>query len=422
MSQQHPALELAEAVADQLHHPQVIRRFLPHDRWYPQSLANGAPGIALLHVELAALGLRPWQRVHDWLTSEPHFVTGPPSNPYYGAPAFAHAMAAAARTIPNAYQRALSSLDISIESAVLQRISAARTRLDQAKIPVRAEFDTIRGLTGYGAYLLHRAPQSDALREILCYLVRIVEPIAVEGHPVPGWWCQGSPSKRLDGQFPHGHSNHGVAHGIGGPLALLSLAAIRGIQVAGQAAAIHTICAWLDSWETTTGSATNWPYWISLTELCQGNAARPWAQRPSWCYGTAGLGRALQLAAIATGDSARKHRVETAVATTLADQATLTVTTDSSLCHGFAGLAHLASVIAADATPQAAQQLRAHIPRLLGRVQEAGPAPRTVAEKLLTSAAAGPGFLDGAAGIALAGLAAIIHPPQSRWDTCLLIA
>jgi len=148
-------------------------------------------------------------------------------------------MAAATRANPSAYQHALSILDNSIDSTVLQRISAAHVRLDQAQIPVPAEFDTIRGLTGYGTYLLHRPPHSDTLRAILCYLVRLVEPIAIDGHPVPGWWCQGSPSKRLDGQFPHGHSNHEVAHGIGGPLALLSLAAIQGIQVAGQPTAIQ---------------------------------------------------------------------------------------------------------------------------------------------------------------------------------------
>lgn len=422
MSQQHPALQLAETVADLLHHPEAISQYVPHDRWHPQSLANGAPGIALLHIELAALGLRPWQRVHDWLASERHFAAGPESNPYYGAPAFAHAMAAAARANPAAYQHALSKLDDSIDSAVLQRISVACARVNQAQLPLPAEFDTIRGLTGYGAYLLHRAPHGDTVRAILDYLVRLVEPIAVEGHTLPGWWCQGSPSKRLDGQFPHGHSNHGVAHGIGGPLALLSLATIRGIHVDGQQNAIHTICTWLDYWETSNGTATNWPYWISLTELHQRHADRPWAQRPSWCYGTAGLGRALQLAAIATDDTTRKHHIEAAVANTLADPAALTVTTDSSLCHGFAGLALLASVMAADAAPQAGQQLRAHIPSLLHRIQDTGPDPQAVAEKLLTSAAAGPGFLDGAAGTALAGLSAIIDPPQSRWDTCLLIA
>lgn len=422
MSQAHPALQLAEAVADLLHHPQAISQFVSHDTWYPQSLANGVPGIALLHVELAAAGIRPWQRVHDWLASQRHFVTGPESNPYYGAPAFAHAMASAAQLMPNLYQRALSSLDNDIDAVVRERVAAAYGRFDKAVAPQLSEFDTIRGLTGYGAYLLRRVPQSDALREILAYLVRLTDPIVVEEHKVPGWWCQGAPSKRYEGQFPHGHSNHGVAHGIGGPLALLSLAAIRGIHVDGQLPAIHAICGWLDAWEATNGGATNWPYWVGLSELRQRRADRPWAQRPSWCYGTAGLGRALQLAAIATGDLVRQHRVETAVADTLVDDNALAVTTDSSLCHGFAGLAHLAAVVAADAAPSAAQQLRARIPALFHRVQVTGPEPRAIAGKLLTSAVAGPGLLDGAAGTALAVLAATVHPPLSRWDTCLLIA
>lgn len=415
---QRQALRLAEAVADLLHHPQTVSQYVPRDTWHPQSLATGAPGIALLHIELAALGIRSWRRVHDWLTSAQHYVTGPHSNPFYGAPAYAHAMAAAARVNPNTYQRALSKLDDSIESAVRLRLDAAHRRLDTAQPPVPAEFDTIRGLTGYGAYLMHRMPHGDILQAILRYLVRLTEPITVAGHIVPGWWCHGPPTTRLDGRFPHGHSNHGVAHGIGGPLALLSLATIRGIHVDGQEAATRTICAWLDTWQTES-AVTSWPYWINLTELHQQQADRP-AQRPSWCYGTAGLGRALQLAAIATRDPGRRQHVETAVADTLTDQTALEVTTDASLCHGFAGLAHLAHVVAADATPLAARRLRTRIPSLLHRIHNPRTDPHTAARKLAASAA-GPGLLDGAAGTALAALSTTVAAPQSGWDTCLLI-
>ena len=60
--------DLAVAVADLLAHPDDPR--LPiRQPWWQQSLALGVPGIALLHVELAAAGLRPWQRAHHWLTA-----------------------------------------------------------------------------------------------------------------------------------------------------------------------------------------------------------------------------------------------------------------------------------------------------------------------------------------------------------------
>lgn len=76
-----------------------------------------------------------------------------------------------------------------------------------------------------------------------------------------------NPSGWHTARFAGDHANRGVAHGIiGGPLALLSLAARRGIIADGQLAAISGICDWLRCWHTTDPAEPAWPYWISLPD------------------------------------------------------------------------------------------------------------------------------------------------------------
>jgi hypothetical protein len=179
----------------------------------------------------------------------------------------------------------------------------------------------------------------------------------------------------------------------------------------------------LDRWQQETGRGPAWPYWITLGELRAGCLAPSAPRRPSWCYGTAGLARARQLAALALGDTGLQIDAENALVAALTDPDQLRATTDNGLCHGFAGLAHVAARTADDAHPSTAGRLRAAIPALLAAVHPPGTDPAHAATALVQDEAQGPGLLNGAAGTALALLApSTAAPPRSDWDTCLLIA
>ncbi len=69
-----------------------------------------------------------------------------------------------------------------------RRIDLARQRIDRGQRPAFAEYDLLHGLTGIGAHLLARAPGDDALGRILAYLVRLTEPLRIDGQTLPGWW------------------------------------------------------------------------------------------------------------------------------------------------------------------------------------------------------------------------------------------
>ncbi|MFF0740502.1 lanthionine synthetase C family protein [Streptomyces sp. NPDC004111] len=414
-------LAVSDAIADLLATPDAAAVPRHTTAEHRQQLAYGPLGIALLHIERAASGRGPWQRVHDWMaaaTAQP-LTTGPDSHPFYGAPALAHAVACAAEHLPGPYQRALDKLDTQMTADVTRRIDAAHRRLDAQLLPTLAEFDCIRGLAGHGSHLLRRDPGSPAMRAVLEYCVRLTEPLTDQRENLPGWWTAGSPSGRPHPDFPLGHGNLGVAHGIGGVLAVLALAARKGALVAGHHDALRTILAWLDHWQDPSGQGTVWPYWVTRAELRTDRLAPSSPRRPSWCYGTAGLARAQQLAALVLGDTSRQSTAEETLACALHDPAQIEATTDHGLCHGFAGLAHVAARTAHDAHPQTAERLRTVLPVLLTGVCRPDAVPAEAARALLQDEEAGPGFLNGASGAAL-GLMSAATAPHSAWDACLL--
>lgn len=352
-----------------------------------QSLAEGAAGIALLHLET-----RTWEAAIAALEAAvaDGVSVAAGASLYYGAPALAFVLAASDQP---GLARAKATAAAGTATVTRHRLEAAHRRIDHRQRPPYTEFDLIRGLTGLGV-TLRRLGDLDLLREVLTYLVRLTEPI--DG--LPGWWCPTGPNRNRPGPA-RGHSNHGIAHGITGPLALLTLSMIDGVEVDGQRAAITRICDWLDHWERQSGGSGWWPEIITRDDLDRGDTSRPGPLRPSWCYGTPGIARAQQLAARALNDTRRQHKAETAFTTCVRDPRQLARLTDRGLCHGTGGLLTTGRRIAADTlTP-------IPLTPLLLLHQQTTTAPDEP-----------PGLLDGTAGADLAALGT-----TTSWDACLLL-
>jgi hypothetical protein len=326
---------------------------------------------------------------------------------FFDVPALAFVTHAAAGNTRR-YQRALTRLDTATEEVTRARLAAAHARIDNGDRPAVAEFDLIRGLTGLGAYHLCQAPHAEVTAAVLAYLVRLTEPLP--GHDgLPGWWTEHGPTGQPPPDYPGGHGNFGMAHGITGPLALLALTLRHGVVVDGHDEAIARICAWLDDWQQNHSAGPWWPRTITLDEARTGHCKQTGPLQPSWCYGTPGIARAQQLAALATGDTTRRQIAETALLGCLNDPGQLARIVDPSLCHGAAGLLHTAWRAAGDA---ATGELSTHLPRLAALlVERLQTAPRSIE------------LLEGSTGAALAlHTAAAGTAPRSGWDTCLLLA
>ncbi|GAA5200797.1 hypothetical protein GCM10023322_79490 [Rugosimonospora acidiphila] len=353
-----------------------------------QSLADGAAGIALLHLETgnwpaACAALR------RATTGGMSIANG--ASLFYGAPALAFVLAAT--DYPGlAHARATAAHGTA--TVTRRRLDAAHRRIDQHQQPHYAEYDLIRGLTGLGV-TLRRLRDHDLLRQVLDYLVRLTEPLGT----LPGWWCWNGP-ERTQPPPAGGHANLGMAHGITGPLALLSLTLLDGVTVQGHIPAMTRICRWLDTWQQHTNSITWWPQTLTRADLRHGTPAQQAPLRPSWCYGTPSITRAQQLAGRAMRDTARQHLAETAFTSCLTDPTQTRLLIDRGLCHGTAGLLATARRVAADSLT--------YIPLASMEDLHRQTTP-TIDEPA--------GLLDGTAGSALATATA-----TTSWDACLLLA
>lgn len=364
-------------------------------------------GTALLHIERALTGTGTWASAHaqvQTLASEP-VVANEHAALYYGAPAVAFVLDAAAADGVLRYRSAAENLHAHVVRLARQRLEAAARRAASGAATAFGEYDLFYGLTGFGVQLLRRMPGSDILTDVLRYIISLTRPRRDEGEELPGWWVAHSPDPILP--TPGGHANAGMAHGAAGLLALLSIATRQGVVVEGQAEAIEALAAWFDRWCQDSPDGPWWPQWLTRENLRTGRPAQPRPGRPSWCYGAAGIARALQLAAIATNNSARRQAAEDAMAACLSDRQ-LGRITEAGLCHGMAGVYQAAYRAACDAgTPKIRERLPA------------------VAAALTRCAAAEaentPGLLTGDAGVNLA-LETVRHTtPRTGWDACLLI-
>ncbi|MFI9486961.1 lanthionine synthetase C family protein [Promicromonospora sp. NPDC052451] len=369
-----------------------------------QSLGGGAVGIALLHIERARTGHGDWTTAHGWLREaarEP-VSAGANAGLFYGAPALALAL----HTMTDA-SGSLSQLDRAVTAITRRRLDQASARWRTASTPPMGEHDLIRGLAGLGAYHLHRHPDHEVTTQVLDYLVRLTEPLPGR-EELPGWWTHTAPTKQTAGtaRFADGHANLSMSHGIAAALTVLALALRRGARVRGHEAAIERICSWCDTWEQHDETGTWWPSILTLAQV-RGYEPLPSRHRPSWCYGTPGIARALQLAALATGNEQRRQAAENALLNEVRSTQSVATLTDAGLCHGLAGVLATTWRAGIDAaTPDLTNEVTQLVQAVVARTDP-------LSEEIE--------FLDGLAGTALALHTTATDHREAQWDTCLLL-
>ncbi|SDT11946.1 lanthionine synthetase C family protein [Actinoplanes derwentensis] len=398
--------DLLDTIAAQLADPGIIDR-TAGERTNPASLAGGAVGIALLHLERAVSGRGDEATAHHWIraaTGDP-VSAGPNANLFHGVPTLALLLHAA--TALGGYQRTAALLSDRTVALTRTRLAAATARLDAGQALTMSEFDLVHGLTGHGVYHLRRHPDHPITHDVLTYLTRLTTPLASAGGRPP-WWLDSGLGGTPDPSFPGGHGNLGVAHGISAVIALLALAVTTGQHPPGTLDAIADLCSWTDQHCHHDGTSWWWPPY--LTDAAA--RATPSRHRPSWCYGTAGIARAQQLAGLALHDTVRQHRAEAAMRTAVTEPGWRTLLTEPGLCHGSAGLLQAAWRTATSSTTATAAQITTHLPGLAD----------DLAHQLQTAAPDTPELMNGLAGAALALHNAHTGTNATGWDAFLLLA
>lgn len=405
-----PALSTADQLARALAAPETVwPGGRPHGgRSWPQSLAGGASGIALLHIERARTGHGDWDTAHNWLAIavQGEVSAAANANLYFGAPALAFITHRAA-SASSRYLRVLERLDEATLTVARTRLAEAHRRIDRAEPPPMEEFDLIQGLSGLGAYHLSRHPHHEITQDVLAYLVRLTEPMPDPAR-APSWWMNVAPTGAPSADYPQGHGNFGLSHGIGSALSVLSLALLRDLAIPGMGDAVERICAWTDQWRQGDEIGPWWPGLISMQQATDGHVHPTLRPRASWCYGVSGTARAQQLAGLALRDPARVQAAENAILATLRDPLQLDRLPEIGLCHGMAGLVHAAWRMA---TETGNSEIAAELPRLTDRLITA-----------LDQDNHDPELLDGTAGAALALHTLGTGSAAPHWDTFLALA
>ena len=432
-SARHIALEVARRIVDRPRLAAALAgaarqtRFPEGMRWQPHGLAQGNAGLALLcgHLDTAQPEAG-WDRAgHGFLRAAVAGIEQHRGDVHPGAFAGLAGLAFAAWSLSRGgarYRALLESLDHSLAIAMLGATTAQSQRATAGGV---WQFDAISGLAGTGAYLVCRRSRpvvADALDAVLRWLIHLTAPTA--GGP-PRWHTpphlMADPSMIV--QYPCGNLNFGLAHGIPGPLALMSIAYRDGVDLPGLPDAIAHVAHFIADHRIDGPHGVDWPTAIALDVdgTWQVNrAAGP--SRTAWCYGSPGVARSLWLAGDAIGDRALKALAVEAMAAALRRPVPERLIDSPTLCHGVSGL--LAIVLRFVHDDEHAHELISGAQALTRELLALYDPDRPLGYVSIEpgcNRVDHPGLLDGAAGVALALLAAATSA-EPGWDRLFLLS
>ncbi|MEW6281924.1 MAG: lanthionine synthetase C family protein [Candidatus Eremiobacterota bacterium] len=346
-------------------------------RWTPWSVAQGDAGLALLYGQLdRTLPGQGWDALAHRCLERAVRATEQPGARLSGALFSGWAgllFVAEYLSRGTRYARLRTTLRAQAEDSsqrLLERLQAHRGGLGVG------DWDLISGLTGC-AVALTREPVLRFLADLLQRTGWVTPADQVHASMRP--------------ELPEGGFNLGLAHGVPGPLALLCLA---GQPAPEPALGILERARLEDDW------GPNWPNAVPLRAGGQPDYVHLRPTHAAWCYGSPGVARALWHA------GRRQPALEAMRAVARRPDAARRLASPA-LCHGWAGLALQALRFWNDTSDPDLEALA-----------------RTMFQRLTeeTSWMEGhPGFLDGAAGIALALAAAASHV-EPGWDRILLLS
>ncbi|MEU8568022.1 lanthionine synthetase C family protein [Streptomyces pathocidini] len=411
-------------MADRLADPRYVTRHATEAPGMEGALlANGRAGTALLFAELAHTEPAYADAARASLVECARTLGSAPSRS--GLFSGLAGLGLAGRAVAGATGR-----EVPIRRQILGALTPAarsfsglvRGRLTTDDAPLRmADYDLLYGLTGMGVYFLAEAPEgSDSLGEVVSALTRLQGTRKVNGRQVPAWCVTSAPAAE-DAQ---GFLNLGMAHGISGPLAFLSVVLLSGQEYPGLREAVERLAAWLLGRRgTSPEGGTAWPRFLQVDEHGRTSPGTPFTQL-SWCYGDVSVGNAVRLAGRALGREDWTSLATRALLTACGGPPPGEPLRDAALCHGWSGLLALVLRGAEDAPGDAGAELVAeHLAeRVLEHYDPSTPFGFQADLGTLNPRQDDPGFLMGAAGIALA-----LHAygtggtPRTGWDAALLL-
>ena len=408
-------LAINQAALAQTHYPQIVH-------WDPFAVAQGDAGLALTCAALdACFPHEGWDVAgHDYLDysveSLPDAGFLPPGL-FSGLGGLAFAAHSLSRD-GTRYQRLLATLD----STLSERACAQAAHLSGRHGVAVSEFDVVTGLSGVGVYLLCRR-SLPLVHSTLRTVLKAMVDLTGESGGTPNWHTPAhliADESMLD-RYPLGNLNCGLAHGIPGPLAFMSLALSEGVSVDGLESAIGRTAEWIVRHQTRDAFGVNWPTVVPC--LPEGTPPPEWldSSRAAWCYGTPGVARALWLAGQALDDDDLRGLAIDGMAAVYRRPVSERRIDSPTFCHGVAGLLQVTLRFAHDTgEPVFREAAEALCEQLLAEYDPQRPLGFASIEPE-GNRVDQPGLLDGAPGVILPMLAAVTDAPP-KWDRLFLLS
>lgn len=278
--------------------------------------------------------------------------------------------------------------------------------------------DLIRGVAGTGVYFLERLPHPAARKGLELVLERLTE-MSEAQESGTAWYVD--PATVLEDRralFPEGYYDTGMAHGQAGVIAVLARMVAAGVESARPLLADAT--RWLLALRLPDDTGGRYPLMIDKRPDSPTHGGRL-----AWCYGDAGVACALLAAGQALGDSAIVDEAVSLALVSAGRDREDAGASDVPLCHGSAGLMHIFNRLwQSTGEERLAEAARWWFDFAMKQRRAGDPVAgfgsvRVKDEGGVEYEPLG-GFLEGAAGIGLALIAAVDATRPPDWDGVLL--
>ena len=373
------------------------------------SLSGGTAGLAIFCAYLSRAGLDTDENAVQFLEQALLSVSTTPMDPslYGGFTGIAWATALLEGQLVDSDEDPNEAID----EALLDYLNRS---------PWIDDYDLIGGLVGIGVYALERLPRPSAV-DCLARIVDRLDETAEHNRDGVTWLTRAQllPEHQRE-KCPHGYYNVGLAHGVPGVIVLLAQACAAGIAVEKSRPLLDGAVAWLLRQRLDSVAVSCFPAWV--TPDVEGDDCRL-----AWCYGDAGVAAALLVAARSVNEADwEREGIEIARRAAKRKPESAGVN-DAGLCHGAAGLGHIFNrLFQATGESVFREAGRYWLERTLAMRREgqgiAGfSSYRPVVDGQEEHWEDEVGILEGAAGIALALLAAATDI-EPAWDRMLLVS
>jgi lantibiotic modifying enzyme len=321
------------------------------------------------------------------------------------------------------YQKTLSSVHKGLCAQVL---ALSWQRPEMEKGVAFGDYDLIAGAAGILAYLVSLEQVDQAIEQAIAHLLTYLMWLGEPGQPCgqERWYIppELQPNELYRQRFPRGNFNCGLAHGVPGLLATLSLTWLDGYRTPGLRETIAYLANWVVEHRIEQEWGTDWPDGVPLESAAEEQAWQHLSpSKTAWCYGTPGVSRSLWLAGYALEDDELLQMGRAAIEAVLRRTIPQRGIPSPIICHGIAGLLQICLRFAHECE---SELVKAQIPKLVEQILEAfdpsfplgfrdtarGDMPRDQ-----------PCWLDGAPGIAMVLLAASTNVVPT-WDRVLALA